>query len=136
VGGKKGNFVSMPQSKDREGNFHDVAFPLSGDLRKEASIAVLGEFKQLLAERKQEQPERKPSMTDRLAAGRNPNLQVFSSIIHLDETSPHAHINFVPFYTEQKKIGMSKGVSLKSALIEQGFVPQGIKQHQLVLRSG
>jgi stage V sporulation protein G len=76
VGGKKGNFVSMPQSKDREGNFHDVAFPLSGDLRKEASIAVLGEFKQLLAERKQEQPERKPSMTDMLAAGREQAMRM------------------------------------------------------------
>jgi hypothetical protein len=64
---------------------------------------------------------------------RNPNLRVFSSIIHLDETTPHAHINFVPFYTEQKKIGMSKGVSLKSALIEQGFSPQGMKQNQLVM---
>jgi hypothetical protein len=64
---------------------------------------------------------------------RNPNLRVFSTIIHLDETTPHAHINFVPFYTEQKKIGMSKGVSLKSALIEQGFSPQGMKQNQLVM---
>jgi hypothetical protein len=39
----------------------------------------------------------------------------------------------VPFYTEQKKIGMSKGVSMKSALIEQGFAPQGMKLNQLVM---
>jgi stage V sporulation protein G len=53
VSSAKGNFVSMPQSKDKDGNFHDVAFPLSGDLRKEVSKAVLAEFKQQTAERKQ-----------------------------------------------------------------------------------
>jgi stage V sporulation protein G len=53
VNSAKGNFVSMPQSKDKEGNFHDVAFPLSGDLRKEVSKAILAEFKQQTAERKQ-----------------------------------------------------------------------------------
>jgi len=45
VGSKKGLFVSMPQSQDKEGVFHDMAFPLSGDLRKEVSRAVLGEYK-------------------------------------------------------------------------------------------
>jgi hypothetical protein len=64
---------------------------------------------------------------------RNPNLRVVNQIMHNDESSPHLHINFVPFYTEEKKIGMSRGVSMKSALIEQGFVPQGMKLNQLVL---
>jgi hypothetical protein len=64
---------------------------------------------------------------------RNPNLRVFNATLHADETTPHIHINFVPFYTEQKKIGMSQGVSMKSALIEQGFAPQGMKLNQLVM---
>jgi DNA-binding cell septation regulator SpoVG len=53
VNGSKGQFVSMPQSKDKNGEYHDVAFPLSGDLRKAVSKAVLAEYKQQTAERKQ-----------------------------------------------------------------------------------
>ena len=49
----KGQFVSMPQSKDGDGKFHEVAFPLSGNLRKAVSNAILSEFKQQAAERKQ-----------------------------------------------------------------------------------
>ena len=42
---KKGLFVSMPQSFDKkEGKYHDIAFPLAGDLRKEISKTVLGEY--------------------------------------------------------------------------------------------
>jgi len=44
VDGEKGMFVTMPQSKDKENNFHDIAFPLTGDLRKEISSAVLDEY--------------------------------------------------------------------------------------------
>ena len=40
----KGLFVSMPQSQDKKtGKFHDIAFPLDGELRKEFSRAILGE---------------------------------------------------------------------------------------------
>lgn len=53
VGSDKGLFVSMPQSKDKNGEFRDMAFPLSGDLRKAISNAVLSEYKQQVAERKQ-----------------------------------------------------------------------------------
>jgi stage V sporulation protein G len=49
----KGPFVSMPQSKDKEGNFRDVAFPLSGDLRKAISNKVLAEYREQTADRKQ-----------------------------------------------------------------------------------
>lgn len=45
VDSDKGGFVSMPQSKDKDGDYHDVAFPLSGDLRKEISKAILDEYK-------------------------------------------------------------------------------------------
>ena len=44
VEGMNGHFVTMPQSKDREGNYHDIAFPVSGDLRKEINKTVLDEF--------------------------------------------------------------------------------------------
>jgi len=40
---EKGPFVSMPQSKDRDGKYHDIAFPLTKELRDELSAAVLDE---------------------------------------------------------------------------------------------
>ena len=46
VEGTKGHFVTMPQSKDNEGNYHDIAFPVNGDLRKAINKAVLDEFKE------------------------------------------------------------------------------------------
>jgi len=45
VEGEKGLFVTMPQSQDKDKKFHDVAFPLVGDLRKEINKAVLNEYK-------------------------------------------------------------------------------------------
>lgn len=45
VEGEKGSFVAMPQSKDKDGEYHDIAFPLNGDLRKEISKAILDEYK-------------------------------------------------------------------------------------------
>ena len=45
VDGEKGLFVTMPQSKDNKtGEYHDVAFPTNGDLRKEISRAVLEKY--------------------------------------------------------------------------------------------
>jgi stage V sporulation protein G len=44
VDGEKGLFVSMPQSKDKDDVYHDVAFPINGDLRKEISRAVLEKY--------------------------------------------------------------------------------------------
>ena len=64
---------------------------------------------------------------------RNPNLFVFNAVLHMDEASPHLHIDFIPFYTKGRKNGLSKGVSMKSALIEQGFRPRSPKENQLVM---
>ena len=51
---------------------------------------------------------------------RNPNLRVFSAHLHMDETTPHLHIDFVPFTTGSKR-GLDTRVSLKQALAAQGF---------------
>ena len=51
---------------------------------------------------------------------RNPNLKVFSSHLHMDEATPHLHIDFVPFTTGSKR-GLDTRVSLKQALVAQGF---------------
>ena len=51
---------------------------------------------------------------------RNPNLHVFSAHLHMDEATPHLHIDFVPFTTGSKR-GLDTRVSLKKALEAQGF---------------
>lgn len=51
---------------------------------------------------------------------RNPQLKVFSAHLHMDEATPHLHIDFVPFTTGSKR-GLEKRVSLKQALSAQGF---------------
>ena len=51
---------------------------------------------------------------------RNPNLYVFSVHLHMDEATPHIHIDFVPFTTGSKR-GLDTRVSLKQALVAQGF---------------
>ena len=51
---------------------------------------------------------------------RNPHLRVFSAYMHMDESTPHLHIDFVPFTTGSKR-GLETRVSLKSALAQQGI---------------
>lgn len=52
---------------------------------------------------------------------RNPNLHVFSAHLHMDEATPHLHIDFVPFTTGSTR-GLETRVSLKQALAQQGFM--------------
>ena len=51
---------------------------------------------------------------------RNPTLRVFSAYLHMDESSPHLHIDFVPYTTGSKR-GLDTRVSLKQALAALGF---------------
>ena len=54
---------------------------------------------------------------------RNPNLKVFNAVMHLDEATPHLHIDFVPI-THTGSRGLSIRVSMSGALREMGFVPE------------
>ena len=49
---------------------------------------------------------------------RNPNLKVFSAYLHMDEETPHLHIDFVPFVSGR---GDWTRVSMKQALASMGF---------------
>lgn len=51
---------------------------------------------------------------------RNPTLRVFSAHLHMDEATPHPHIDFVP-YTTGSKHGLDTRVSLKQPLAALGF---------------
>ncbi|GHV08322.1 hypothetical protein FACS1894217_10580 [Clostridia bacterium] len=64
VDGSKGLFVTMPQSKDKDGEYHDIAFPLNGELRKELNKAVLNEYGKAVS------VDRKQSIGDKIADGK------------------------------------------------------------------
>lgn len=51
---------------------------------------------------------------------RNPTLRVFSAYLHMDEATPHLHIDFVPYTTGSRR-GINTRVSLKQALSALGF---------------
>ncbi|MDR2532277.1 MAG: plasmid recombination protein, partial [Oscillospiraceae bacterium] len=63
---------------------------------------------------------------------RNPRLHIVNSVLHADESSPHLHIDFIPYYTQGKEKGLSQGVSLRAALEEQGFTNQNKKLNGMV----
>lgn len=51
---------------------------------------------------------------------RNPNLYVFNCVLHMDEATPHLHIDYIPVAHGYKK-GMNTRNSLTKALQEMGF---------------
>ena len=55
---------------------------------------------------------------------RNPQLRVYSAHLHMDEATPHLHIDFVPYTTGSKR-GLSTRVSLKQARVDQGITGEG-----------
>jgi stage V sporulation protein G len=46
VEGEKGAFAAMPQSQDKNGEYHDIAFPVGAELRKAINKAVVKEYKE------------------------------------------------------------------------------------------
>lgn len=96
------------QKGRQEKLFHEVIFQIGNEKdtcvdSKEGALAkeVLSKFMTNFAER-------------------NSNLRVFSAHLHMDEATPHLHIDFVPITTGSKR-GLETRVSLKKALNEQGF---------------
>jgi stage V sporulation protein G len=61
----KGLHTSMPQTKDKDGGYHDVAFPLNGDIRKALCADILVDYQQKAAEI----GEKKQGIGEKLAAG-------------------------------------------------------------------
>lgn len=89
--------------------FHEVVIQI-GNFETMGSTTENGELaKQILDQYMQNFSER------------NPNLRVFSAHLHMDEATPHLHIDFIPFTTGSKR-GLDTRVSLKQALATQGFL--------------
>lgn len=102
------NYYEKIRTGKQERLFHEVIFQIGnredmnarnweGDLAKEILTEFMKDFQT-----------------------RNPNLYVFSAHLHMDEETPHLHIDFIPFIRNSKR-GLDTRVSLKGALAEQGF---------------
>lgn len=102
------DYYEKIRSGKQEKTFHEIILQVGNkdDMSADSedgqlAAAVLGEYMSSFQER-------------------NPNLRVFSAHLHMDEATPHLHIDFVPFTTGSKR-GLDTRVSLKQALVAQGF---------------
>ena len=102
------NYYEKIRSSKQEKPFHEL-------------IVQIGDKENMSAE--SENGELARQILDEYYRGfqeRNPQLKVFSAHLHMDEATPHLHIDFVPFTTGSKR-GLDTRVSLKQALAAQGF---------------
>lgn len=102
------NYYEHIRMGKQEKLYHEVIFQIGnvkdtavGTTEGEQAKAVLDEFM-------------------REFEGRNSHLRVFSATLHMDEATPHLHIDFVPFTTGSGR-GLDTRVSMKKALAAQGF---------------
>lgn len=102
------NYYEKIRRGKQEKLFHEVIFQIGNkdDMNARSEDGLLA--KRILTE-----------FMDEFQA-RNPNLYVFSAHLHMDEETPHLHIDFVPYITGSKR-GLDTRVSLKSALAAEGF---------------
>ena len=66
VDGKNGLFAAMPQTKDNKGEYRDIAFPVTKELREQLNKAILSEYAV-----QKNQPE-KVSVKDQIKDGAKP----------------------------------------------------------------
>ena len=107
-----GNYYEKIRTGKQEKLFHEI-------------ILQIGNFEDMHAT--SENGQLSKTILDKYMQGfqeRNSNLYVFSAHLHMDEATPHLHIDFVPFTTDSKR-GLETRVSLKKALEAQGFVGKG-----------
>ena len=102
------NYYEKIRSGNQEKPFHEIILQVGN----QDDMSATGEYAELARQ-----------ILDEYYQGfqeRNPNLRVFSAHLHMDEATPHIHIDFVPFTTGSKR-GLDTRVSLKQALAAQGF---------------
>ena len=102
------DYYEKIRSSKQEKPFHEIILQVGGKGNMNADTENGELAKQILNEYYQGFQER------------NPQLRVFSAHLHMDEATPHLHIDFVPFTTGSKR-GLDTRVSLKQALAAQGF---------------
>ena len=113
------DYYEKIRSSKQEKPFHEIILQVGGKGNMNADTENGELAKQILDEYYQGFQER------------NPQLRVFSAHLHMDEATPHLHIDFVPYVTGWKGKGMDTRVSLKQALKSLGF--QGGNKHDTEL---
>lgn len=115
---KISDYYKHIESGKQEKLFHEIIFQIGNNddmsatgEHAELARAILDEYYQGFQER-------------------NPYLRVFSAHLHMDEATPHIHIDFVPFTTGGKR-GLETRVSLKQAMLNMGFKGQGKSDNEL-----
>ena len=112
------NYYEKIRTGKQEKPFHEVIFQIGN----KEDMSATGNHAELAR-----------SILDEYYQGfqkRNPYLRVFSAHLHMDEATPHLHIDFIPFTTSSKR-GLETRVSLKKALLHQGFEGQGRDDNEL-----
>lgn len=113
---KISNYQEHIRHSRQEKEFYEVLFQvgnkddtgLDSDMCKEAA-EVLAEYARTFQER-------------------NPHLILFNAVVHMDESTPHLHLDFVPVSDETRKNGMRVRNSLTGALRQQGHTGVGLSR--------
>lgn len=106
------------ESGKQEKLFHEIIFQVGN----KDDMSATGEYAELAR-----------TILDEYYQGfqeRNPYLRVFSAHLHMDEATPHIHIDFIPFTTGSNR-GLETRVSVKQALLNMGFKGEGRSDNEL-----
>ena len=102
------NKDTVATSSNKEKSFYEIVVGI-GDMKNTASGSAEGETA--------------AKILDEYAKGfseRNPNFYVFNSVLHMDEKTPHLHIDYVPI-ADGYKNGLAVPNSQSIALQQMGF---------------
>ncbi len=64
--GEKGVFVAMPDKKDAKGEYRDICFPTTPEMRQAVHTAVLGEYQRVMEQLAARGEKTRPSVRDAL----------------------------------------------------------------------
>ena len=113
------NYYEKIRSGNQEKPFHEIILQVGN----QDDMSATGEYAELARK-----------ILDEYYQGfqaRNPNLRVFSAHLHMDEATPHLHIDFVPYVSGWKGKGLDTKVSLKQALKALGFAGGSKRESEL-----
>lgn len=115
IDGINGYMSQIRNSKNGEKLYYETVIQIGnkfdcsvGSTKAELTKKVLNEFMQDFSER-------------------NPNLYVFNAVLHMDEATPHLHIDYIPVAHGYQK-GLQVRNSLDKALKEQGIDGKATKR--------
>ena len=95
------NYLSHIQNSKQEKPFHEIVVQIGNKDNKEDYSSLLVEYSESFEKR-------------------NPQMKVVGAIVHMDEATPHLHLDYVPYITGQKR-GLETRVSNDKAILQMGF---------------